>query len=55
MFLFSILVSHDLELKKIDVKIVFLNLAFDEDILLMQAKGFEFKGKNNHSCLLKNH
>jgi len=44
---------HDLELEQLDVKIVFLLSELEEKIYMAQPKGFQFKGKEDHVCLLK--
>ena len=49
------LVSHyDLELYRMDMKIVFLNGDLQEDVYMDQPEGFEIKEKDQMVCKLKN-
>lgn len=44
---------NDMELKQIDVKIVFLQCYYDEYIYMYQPQGFKVPSKECHVCLLK--
>lgn len=51
--LLFMVVILDLELKQLDVKIVFLHGEFDKQIYMHQLKGFVVSSKENHIYLLK--
>ena len=45
--------SYDLEIEKMDVKIVFLHGDLDKEIYLQQPEGFEVKAEDDHVFALK--
>ncbi|KAG8482489.1 hypothetical protein CXB51_024203 [Gossypium anomalum] len=51
--LFGIVAMHDLELKQLDVKTVFLYGELKEDIYMQQPEGFTVSEKEDYVCLLK--
>ena len=52
-FLLSLVTTFDLEVGKMDVKIVFLHGDLDEESYMKQAKRFTVKGKKELVCKLK--
>ena len=54
MVLLTMVTLFDLELEKLDVKIVFLHGKLEKQIIYMhQPEGFIILGKEDHVCLLK--
>ena len=49
----GLVVAHDLELEQLDVKIAFLHGDLNEEIYMMQPKGFIKHGKENLYCRLR--
>jgi hypothetical protein len=52
-FIFSIVVSFDLEVEYMDVKTTFLHGDLEEEIYMKQPEGFAVKGKKELVCKLK--
>ncbi|KAG8472343.1 hypothetical protein CXB51_034269 [Gossypium anomalum] len=51
--LLGIVAMHDLELKQLDVKTVFLHGELEEDIYMQQPEGFIVSEKEDYVCLLR--
>ena len=51
-FLLSLAATFDLELEKMDVKIMFLHKDIDEEIYMKQPEAFIVKGKKELVCKL---
>ena len=51
--LLALVAMEDLELHQLDVKTTFLHGDLDEEIYMLQPKGFEVIGKENHVCRLE--
>ena len=49
----SISASMNMEIEQLDVKTTFLHGELDEEIYMLQPKGFVEKGKENSVCQLK--
>ena len=49
----GLVASLDLELEQLDVKTAFLHGDLEEEIYMVQPKGFEVKGKEHMVCKLK--
>ena len=49
----ALIAHYDLELHRMDVKMVFLNRDLEENVYMAQPKGFVVEGKERMGCHLK--